>query len=144
MKSRSIISLDTFELRQETIIHHIKPKDIPHKKILGIRALDDPEWYIDRNNEILEKYKQELAQFLSEYPWSDIITNYYFAILPETWKFVQENRDNIKEIFLVTCQEDFYTKYAQPNNYPIKPHNIISYSDDHGRWKDDLQYALRW
>lgn len=77
------------------------------------------------------------------YPWSDIISNYYFGILPETWEFIRENQEKIANVFIVTCQEDFYTRYAQPNNYPIKPQNIIAYSDDHGRWKDDLQYALK-
>lgn len=143
MKSRSIISLDTFKLRQETIIRHIKPKEIPHKKVMGIRAHDDPAGYIDRNKNVLETHRQELIQFLWEHPWSDIIINYYFAILPETWQFIQEQQEKIADVFLITCQEDFYTKYAEPNQYPIKPHNIIAYSDDHGRRRDDLQYALR-
>lgn len=99
--------------------------------------------YRQHNKEILESHKQELIEFLTMHPWSDIISNYYFGILPETWEFIRENQEKIANVFIVTCQEDFYTRYAQPNNYPIKPQNIIAYSDDHGRWKDDLQYALK-
>jgi hypothetical protein len=40
--TKGIILLDTFELRQETIIHHIKPKTLAYRKILGVREADNP------------------------------------------------------------------------------------------------------
>ena|GEM_PF-6076067 len=97
---------------------------------------------MQRNKELIETYKKELAAFLQSHPQSIILTNYYFGILPEIWDFISENKENIANVFVVTCQDDFYTTHAQPNNYPIKPNNIIAYSDDHGRWKDDLRDAL--
>lgn len=43
-QSNGVILLDTFALRQETIIHHIKPKHIPHTKVFGVREHEDPAW----------------------------------------------------------------------------------------------------
>jgi hypothetical protein len=138
-----IITLDTFSERQETIIHHIKPKDVAYSKLFGVRANDNPSWYKEENASLLAEYEQELAQFLWQYPWSDLITNYYFAILPQTRELIQKHRKDLGKILLLTCEEDFYEKYAQKYNYPIKPRDIIKYSDDHRRWEDDLRDALR-
>lgn len=141
--TQGIILLDTFQPRQQTIIQHIKPKSLAYSKILGVRQADNPTWYKEENQQLLQTHKQELIAFLQEHPQTTILTNYYFGILPATWDFIRENQENIANIFVLTCQDDFYEKYAKPNNYPIKPQHVISYSDDHGRRQDDLRDALR-
>jgi hypothetical protein len=140
--TKGIILLDTFQPRQETIIHHIKPKYLPYVKILGVREADNPICYKKTNQQLLETYKEELIAFLKEYPQTTLLTNYYFGILPATWDFIRENQENIANTFVLTCQDDFYEEYAKPNNYPITPQHIITYSDNHGRWQDDLRDAL--
>lgn len=96
-----------------------------------------------RNQELFASYKSELVEFLSAHPQSALVMNYYFGILPETRAFIQEHQNNLAAILVVTCQDDFYEKYAKPNNYPIEPTNVIAYSDDHRRWEDDLADTLK-
>lgn len=140
--SKGVILLDTFQLRQQTIIHYIKPKNTPYSTLFGVRWTEDPVWYKEKNTNLIVEYEQKLAHFLSQHPWSDVVSNYYFAILPQTWELVQKYRDRIGNIFVLTCQDDFYATHAQPNNYPINPRHIITYHDDYNRWQDDLRDAL--
>lgn len=67
-QSNGVILLDTFQLRQETIIRHIKPKTVPYTKVFGVRQNESPAGYMDSNRRILETYKQELIQFLLQHP----------------------------------------------------------------------------
>lgn len=111
--------------------------------MLGVREADTPSDYMLRNQELFASYKSELAEFLAAHPQSALVMNYYFGILPETRAFIQEHQNNLAAILVVTCQDDFYEKYAKPNNYPIEPTNVIVYSDDHRRWEDDLADTLK-
>ncbi len=96
---------------------------------------------MQHNIELIHTHQKELIAFLQAHPQTTVITNYYFGILSETWDFIRENKENIANVFALTCHSESYKTYAEENNCPIKPENIII-SDDHCQWQYELREAL--